>query len=552
MKKKILSVIIMLVLCLFTLSGCNLFVRNDAKYYSQVVATYGDVTFTMEDLLNYDTVFRNNYTNYNLSTEELYKQMLNDMIDRRIMTDYIVASGYLNYDGMTFDQAYKEDITRDVYDQIRQELSTYEDEVRKELGIEEDEEEGEEEDTNAETVFESEYERDYSADTFTLKFVHEKVEPDLTPAGEFYQIGDDEEFNRAVWTKYIKDLETKASREGKKDLTELGLFNARKDMWYQIMRQQKIIEIFTAKYMSEAVVNLEGATTSYRDNYLNDYKKYNIDTTNSALNEAHRQAYIAAMAESPESVYYHIDDTFVQVQHILLSFDEGITGDGGLIDQWKTSHGYPTDDTTTPTDKQKSELQAYLDSLVSTIITEDGKSVDVLYNTIQTAVMTQSTLYNKADALNDFIYDYSDPNSGSQNASFGYVVPVDEADGDNNLVEQFADGARTLYSQNANGGNMTYVVSEYGVHIIFNLGGVRNIIDPISIKNNGISAQKLWETRIYPLSEKSYFDELANSSFTQPDSSTELNVRLSNAKIEMKEKGIEITTYYYRMESLWK
>ena len=105
---------------------------------------------------------------------------------------------------------------------------------------------------------------------------------------------------------------------------------------------------------------------------------------------------------------------------------------------------------------------------------------------IPSVKLTALTVPTITNAINTLYTIHGTSNDTLKNASFGFVVPVDEADGDNNLVEQFADGARTLYSQNANGGNMTYVVSEYGVHIIFNLGGVRNIIDPISIKNNGL------------------------------------------------------------------
>lgn len=543
----------MLVLCLFTLTGCNLFVRNDAKYYSQIVATYGDESFTMEDLETFASLYSSNYENSISSTEELYKQLLDDMINRKIMCDWIVDNGYVDYNGIAFDVAYKEDITREVYDQIRTELETYEEAVRKEQGIVDEEEDTEdtEDSKTEEEVFESEYERDLTSDTFKLTFKYDDFAPDMTPAGEFYQIGDDPVFNAEVWSRYIRDLETDAKRKGKKDLTELGLFNARKEMWYEILREQKIINVFTNKYLSTAVVNTDSAVTAFTTNYNNDYQKYNIDTNNATTNANHRAAYIEAMADSPESIYYHIDDTFVQVTHILLSFDDYITADGGLIDQWKEANNYPTEDGATATEEQQQKLQAYLDSLVSTIKTEDGKTVSEVYALVKNAVDSQYSLYDKADAFNDYIYDYSDPNSGSQNATFGFVVPVNEEDGDNNLVSQFADGARDLYLENANGGNVKYVVSEYGVHILLNLGGVRNIIDYNALNGSGITAEKLWETRVYPLSTKSYFDALVTS-FNQPDSNTALDNCLSDAKIEMKKNGIEIKTYYYRMESLWK
>lgn len=124
LKKRFFTVLIGLMLCVFTLAGCNIFQRNDALFYEQVVATTNDYTFTVEDLQQYYTLFggSNYVSNNNMSLEEAYKTVLDNMIDRKIMVEEIISKGYLDVGETKFDEAYRDDIYYDVYEQINNNL----------------------------------------------------------------------------------------------------------------------------------------------------------------------------------------------------------------------------------------------------------------------------------------------------------------------------------------------------------------------------------------------------------------------------------------------
>ena len=70
------------------------------------------------------------------------------------------------------------------------------------------------------------------------------------------------------------------------------------------------------------------------------------------------------------------------------------------------------------------------------------------------------------------------------NSEFDYVVNLD-TDVTDQMVKPFANGVRALDKSNGGEGegSMSYIVSEYGIHIIFHAGNAKNLINENNINN---------------------------------------------------------------------
>ncbi len=560
-------------MCVMTLTGCNIFVRDDYAYYSQIVASVDNMDFSMEDLELYFSLFngQNYISQYNMSTEEAYRQVLSNMIDRRLITNALLNGDdfkELGIAGEEFDKAYKADIMTDVYEQINKDLKVYVDAILDERGqlVPDEEEEEDSEDEESTSIYEhttkDEWNTNFRETTddeghWALGVVYDSYLPKEIVVPEFVFKCEDESVKSEAWSRYISYLQITANRHGRFGQTEAELFADRVQQQYEISREQKIIDVFQNYYKSTAKVNLAKYVATYKQKYEEAYSKYRNDTVNTTTNDNHYASYKSDMGGNPQDIYYHIDNAYTSVAHVLISFS---TAQKQMITAWKNDNDYVTE---SATDEDKAKLQVYLEQLAGTngenitcFYTDDNgkeatKSASAIYAEILDAVNPESrtlTLYDKADRFEPFVYKYSDNNGGSQNANFGFVVPVNPDDGNNNLVDQFANGARDLFEENPNGGNIKYVISEYGIHIIFSFGGVKNFVSHNQLDN--VDAKLLWNTRVYPMTSKSILDVLAENDGSL-DGSERLQDMLTDEKIKLKQAGKEITVYDYRLESLW-
>ena len=94
MKKKIVALLLMCIMCLSVVTGCNLFQTNWQKYYEAVVAsiTYVDGTYeeiTKRDLMLAYSSYGSNYLNYGYSGAQAIETTLNTIVNNKIKAKHV-------------------------------------------------------------------------------------------------------------------------------------------------------------------------------------------------------------------------------------------------------------------------------------------------------------------------------------------------------------------------------------------------------------------------------------------------------------------------------
>ena len=152
------------------------------------------------------------------------------------------------------------------------------------------------------------------------------------------------------------------------------------------------------------------------------------------------------------------------------------------------------------------------------------------------------------------------------NSEFDYVVNLDTNVTDK-MVKPFANGVRALDASSngedgewlnaTNGGegagSMDYIISEYGIHIIFHAGNASNLIDYNMLNNDEELLRLLCTTYTTPESNKSIFnmiwDKLAvDSSAYDVKSQADINT----IKTRLAGQGVEIVYYEDNYKDMWK
>lgn len=103
MKKKIVALLLMCIMCLSVLTGCNLFKTDLKKYYESVVASISYVDGTYEEitkrdlLLAYSSYGSNYVQNYGYSVQQAIETTLDTIVDNKIkikhVKEYYAAKG---------------------------------------------------------------------------------------------------------------------------------------------------------------------------------------------------------------------------------------------------------------------------------------------------------------------------------------------------------------------------------------------------------------------------------------------------------------------------
>ena len=88
------------------------------------------------------------------------------------------------------------------------------------------------------------------------------------------------------------------------------------------------------------------------------------------------------------------------------------------------------------------------------------------------------------------------------NKDFAYVVNLDTNVTDQ-MVKPFADEARRLQKEVGVGAMSEPILTDYGYHVMFNLGPVKNVVSYNDINN--LTWEALYNVKTQPSSEKTLF-----------------------------------------------
>lgn len=508
--KKFITYIFSLLFCVTMFAGCSLIQLNPTKYYSQTVAQIvydknNKVNFTMKDLLeaynNYGYQLQQNDST--LSSEDALKQTAKLMVQR-----YMLVEEIKNQIG-ELTPGEKNVLMRETYEHINTTLAELEDEIRVEWDrvVNEDdkdedsstEEEGpteyQEYEPTVERVYYKEEVNGVTKYKSKLVRVEEEKEPeDESDPGEFVQNITDADVSAEAWKRYIKTLQKNNEELGIK-LSDEKAFEEEINRIYGVLEENKYI----SKYQEHLTKNLEIDSTSVVESYKQKYKRdYELYSNNES-------AYHTAMANDASTVYYHPNsgNEYVYVTHVLLGFSDETLAKIKNLEKLYQSNSI-----------EKSVYEAKLKQLQNIETTmidyydEKGNKKQISAQLAYEEILNNVSKYDKdvnfelrAKEFNKYIYKYN-TDQGILNRDFAYVVNLD-TNVEDQMVKEFADEARRLQKKEGVGAMSEPILTEYGYHIILNLGPVTNVVEYNNIDN--LTWEALYNVKTQPSSEKTLF-----------------------------------------------
>ena len=543
--KKLFSYVFALLLSVTMFAGCNLFELNASKYYSQTVAQIvydnnNKYDFTMEDLLqaynNYGYQLAQN--DQEMTGEEVLKQTAELMVQRKLLVEQIKKEISLTTEE-------KNVLKRQVYENINSTLASYEAEIRVEWDRDIKEEASTEE-TPATTVTRAEYtpyeptvEKQYYEEVVNgsaqLKYKlvaveKEEEQQDTTDPGEFVQATTDEDISAEAWKRYIADLQ-KNNEELGKSYTDEKAFEKEIARIYGILEENKYISKYQEVVEDGLEIVSQAAVDSYKEKYKRDYELYS--------GKDGEAAYHKAMASDASTVYYHPNsgNEYVYVTHILFKFSDAQTAEIERLEKLYKSNSI----TKEVYDARIAEVKdidntvvTYLDNGVEKKTNATLAYQDILNNVNKYDAEIQ--FEQRAKAFNTMLYRYND-DEGIMNKDFGYVVNLDTNVQDQ-MVKPFADEARRLHNKEGLGAISEPILTDYGYHVIMNLGPVRNVVEYGNIEN--LTWEALYNIKTQPSSEKTLFHVEYAAINTNSTKVTEI----LNSKVADLSAGVEKIRYW--------
>jgi len=607
--KKILTMACSLILCVLLLSGCSWLKIDNYRYYNQVVVSVDGHDFYKKDLIeafnNYGYQY---YESYGYTLEESVNYTIGTMIDRWLLLEDIKANSAYKIT----DQE-KLEIKAEVFEYMQDSINTFETQIREEWDMTVPSEESSEEESSLRAKEEAytpttyysialdrtettngnvqkfykgvvtrtqDYEvvEDHSITETNggvetkityYKVVEEVVSEEESPIldssitleshfNKNIQIISDKKVSDEAWTRYVKSLQDQAKDEGR-STKESDVLLHEEQRLETLLTNNLYLEKYENDFNSNLPVDVETVLSYYRSQYKSEKETY---TNNEDL-------YHTAMKESSSKyIYFHPNsgNEYINTKHILIKFNDAQTE---AITALNTEFGVKNDySDADEARKQGAEYKARLNKIIgqttstfeldgetktwNAIISSDNEYS--VYEYVQSKV-TGATLEERCAQFNELMYIFND-DEGSMNSEFDYVVNLDTNVTDQ-MVKPFADGVRALDESNggAGAGSMSYIVSEYGIHIIFHAGNKANLIEEKNIDNvsDNDLLRILCTNYTTPESNKTIFnyiydtlklDEEAYDIKSQGD--------INTIRTEMAQNGIVIKYYEDNYKDLWE
>ena len=510
-KKKYAILLLVLLSCVTILTGCNLFSTNNYVALSSIVATSGNISVTREDLLNayYSSGYYYNYV-YGYTQEEAIRMTIDDLIDQRYLLDYIDSNEKYALNNDNYNKA-----IYDTYSYMNSRLQTVVNEVRSEFGLTVEEVATDEETEEPEFAPQERYQTKF--DYVNGKVIYENYtssdedDEETEFYGNFLSVdsakqytidnyivtnhikGSSSHFKSLVQDRFMTTLKQEQAGYGYKDLSDSAVLKREIETIFdgnidsqKIARFQYIVQRENGFVFDEGENNyvitqdlLQDIVDEYKTIYASNMAEYRSSS------QQNRSSYFTNVANSSKRanyVYYGNPDeeTLITCTHILIKLSDEQLSQIEDLEANKLYYGEKLE-------RAKSAITswantfAYERSLTTgEVIDEVGISVETLFDNVKNDVNRQSSLEDKINQFNDYLYRYN-VDTGIINAKYDYVV------GTNNsaMVDSFTNLVRDLYD-NGNGtvGSIGYCYEENdnysGYHIVMYTGTLQNLYSSLS------------------------------------------------------------------------
>ncbi len=571
-KKRFVTFLMTLVMCVSVLAGCSLVEQNDEKYYEATVCTitYADgeeETITKRELIMGYNSYGYLYVDYyGYTTEEAVLETLEIIIEQRLtihaVKEYYEESGeeLLNARETTY-------LWDELYDSIYSNLKEYFEDITGSSSSSSDSS-----DSSSSTVY-TPYTKSAYLKEVDGQLVIYKTESASTIRGtyearykngvayDFEYVDDDgvQVFAELMYEKFLSLVENDGNwlnalneylADVKDNYTYID-FASNKECFlfelnrvYEILRDNYLVEKYEVIYNIQAQQDSDVSNVTVTDVLKYYSAKVRTDYANYYLS-GNTSDYETNILDDVGSVYYILDGddatNYFYVGYVKISFDDDQTTQ--LEEIQDGSYLSPT--------QQEIEIQKLYDSLYATILDEEtgeetGETIsaEALLRLIQQDVGQyqydttvsddddyvdgyMETARMKAAAFRKYLYYYSDDDT-LKNADYNIVFGV-SSDGEVVANDDFSDqdevleAIKELYNDgNAQIGDLTGLVkADDGYYIFFYAGDITNLFavdENFEASSNADNIKVLASTYINIFSDKTLFDviyeELTTDNFS--------------------------------------
>ena len=578
MKKFTLLVICLLIGISCCLSGCSTFSVNYVKYYNETVAVVDNEKISRFDLVN---AYNNyGYTYYVNQLGKTKKEALNEsldlLIERKLLSNYAEETYKLTQ--YEINEVYKA-----VLDNLSETFDSYKVEARKSLGLNAIEET---EDEESETAYKREdYKYTKRAQLLSGNII-DYIEPEEKQISS-YALGEndaDKEFVTKFDTKSTNDIilkiyskfisnasnnqhdEARYSEIYDKSMANLAKYlisyerylrddNGNKystdtpslikrliERVYESELESAYIEKLQNEYLKTANdLSIDKLLNKFESLLEADWAKYDNSLTD-------YYDYLKTIGSNAEMVYYtptNANATFGYFLHVLIPLDETVIDE---IDAEKELGIY-----------SETGLKEKIESLIADE-THQARGADGLLEEAEIRVADILKEYGETvydlNSFMDFMFKYTSDNA-TLTADMPYVIGYEGDTEYSSMVEEFTDEAIRLMKTNTTDSSLddftskdNYVITQYGIHLLYHLGDVKADFDYIDKANVAISYDKNVENNLYytytnELTEKTYFDLLFDLVYPADDSGVYASdngyTDYEETKLESLKKGNVLT-----------
>lgn len=508
MKKFTTIFMTLIIMLMVVLTGCSTFSIDKVKYYNEVVAKVGNENITRFELIN---AYNNyGYTNYVTTMGYTEKEALLETMDLLIQRKLTVKYAKDNQSKYALSQYELKKLYRDTLDYLLESMNTNKNTARKIYDLDEKENSVTEEET-AETKKLSEYfyKKRVKIEDGQIKFIDTNLEKDegliepsidekyITNYSDYSQ----DEIVNALLDKFIEEFYYNENNEDAStyrkvcdkaiELTCNNLINyeyylredgkklstKQHDLLFRLVERSFESELENAYitkvnnvYLQEEQLSNQSIVDAYDALYKSDYAKYEND------HKAYNQAIIST---SGDLIYYHpdTDAEFGYFLHVLLplnNMEDDLT--------WLKEHRHLYTD-----EQYEAKQLEYIDQIMcAERTTKDVYEQDELV--FEEGIVLDDEV-SILDVLNEYNANVTDLNSfiefmfkyttdtATLTADMPYVIGYNPQTDEeySSMVTNFTKEAiRLMKSNQKYTKSNEYILTNYGVHLLYYMGPVAN------------------------------------------------------------------------------
>lgn len=480
MKKKLIALVLGVFMTLFSvtsLTGCSLISSNTEAEYKKTVLKVGDTSLSKSDVLSsFYTYYQNNSSYFSYYDEEtieesfytwaIIKEVINQKSATALYNPTTNPTGFIVYT-----QENEDDVWKNAYDYIYNQVSSYEKKIYESAGYEEENYPAwlqDDEDKENSTKFEA-YEKieregvcldkTQYVEKSTDEQIKTRIDAEATNLKKYlleHVVEVDEDGNEtrkpiketiAEEQKYVdeisKDKFIKNARAQAYVNYISGLVNSAKSsenfVSIEELIDQEIIRVYKAYYDSQITTLLQ---TYYLDNYL--INDENTPLTEKAIAEAFladyysdyqtyqfEDSYISVITSTEDAslVLYHYNgqNYFFTVQHILIKNDDYLTEEIKKIPGYDSTGKYDFD--ASDNESVANSFLAERKDLTDNYFMASSVNKDNIKDSIKVDGYAYYYYYDKTRADND----------GNHNWGYISVVRVEEGEGEEKTIHYYED-----------------------------------------------------------------------------------------------------------------